>query len=109
MAKCGRYFRTMLLNILYLIMIITSLRLTFHVRTLHWQESSINEQIDRMRHAATRALLERDDVIIVASVSCIYGIGSVETYSTMTQKLTTGDTAPRQNYADIYRTPISPQ
>src|SRR3954447_11868017 len=45
------------------------------------KESSINEQIDRMRHAATRALLERDDVIIVASVSCIYGIGSVETYS----------------------------
>ena len=45
------------------------------------KESSINEQIDRMRHAATRALLERDDVIIVASVSCIYGIGSVETYT----------------------------
>src|SRR5690554_1896815 len=45
------------------------------------KESSINEQFDRMRHAATRALLERDDVIIVASVSCIYGIGSVETYS----------------------------
>ena len=51
------------------------------------KESSINEQIDRMRHSATRALLERDDVIIVASVSCIYGIGSVETYSTMTLKL----------------------
>jgi excinuclease ABC subunit B len=48
------------------------------------KESSINEQIDRMRHSATRALLERDDVIIVASVSCIYGIGSVETYSAMT-------------------------
>jgi excinuclease ABC subunit B len=48
------------------------------------KESSINEQIDRMRHAATRALLERDDVVIVASVSCIYGIGSVETYSAMT-------------------------
>jgi len=47
------------------------------------KESSINEQIDRMRHSATRALLERDDVIIVASVSCIYGIGSVETYSQM--------------------------
>ncbi len=60
------------------------------------KESSVNEQIDRMRHAATRALLERDDVIIVASVSCIYGIGSVETYSTMTQKLIVGDTAPRQ-------------
>jgi excinuclease ABC subunit B len=48
------------------------------------KESSVNEQIDRMRHAATRALLERDDVIIVASVSCIYGIGSVETYTAMT-------------------------
>ena len=44
------------------------------------KESQINEQIDRMRHSATRALLERDDVIIVASVSCIYGIGSAETY-----------------------------
>jgi excinuclease ABC subunit B len=48
------------------------------------KDSAINEQIDRMRHSATRALLERDDVIIVASVSCIYGIGSVETYSRMT-------------------------
>ena len=47
------------------------------------KESQINEQIDRMRHSATRALLERDDVVIVASVSCIYGIGSVETYSAM--------------------------
>ena len=45
------------------------------------KESSINEQIDRMRHSATRALFERKDVIIVASVSCIYGIGSPETYS----------------------------
>jgi excinuclease ABC subunit B len=54
------------------------------------KESMINEQIDRMRHAATRALLERDDVIIVASVSCIYGIGSVETYSAMTQDLIRG-------------------
>ncbi|SOC02838.1 excinuclease ABC subunit UvrB [Rhodobacter maris] len=54
------------------------------------KESMINEQIDRMRHSATRALLERDDVIIVASVSCIYGIGSVETYSAMTQDLTVG-------------------
>ena len=60
------------------------------------KESSINEQIDRMRHSATRALLERDDVIIVASVSCIYGIGSVETYSTMTQKLAVGMDFPRQ-------------
>ncbi|WP_068115292.1 excinuclease ABC subunit UvrB [Tropicimonas marinistellae] len=54
------------------------------------KESQINEQIDRMRHSATRALLERDDVIIVASVSCIYGIGSVETYGAMTQDLHTG-------------------
>jgi len=61
------------------------------------KESSINEQIDRMRHAATRALLERDDVIIVASVSCIYGIGSVETYSAMTVTVTTGASAPRQD------------
>ncbi|MBT6880874.1 MAG: DEAD/DEAH box helicase family protein, partial [Flavobacterium sp.] len=51
------------------------------------KESSINDQIDRMRHSATRALLERKDVIIVASVSCIYGIGSVETYSQMTIEL----------------------
>ena len=56
------------------------------------KESQINEQIDRMRHSATRALLERDDVIIVASVSCIYGIGSVETYSAMTQDLVVGST-----------------
>jgi excinuclease ABC subunit B len=55
------------------------------------KESDINEQIDRMRHAATRALLERDDVIIVASVSCIYGIGSVETYTAMTFSLKLGD------------------
>ncbi|SIS97195.1 Excinuclease ABC subunit B [Roseivivax lentus] len=54
------------------------------------KESQINEQIDRMRHSATRALLERDDVIIVASVSCIYGIGSVETYGAMTVDLFTG-------------------
>ncbi|MBU2084538.1 MAG: excinuclease ABC subunit UvrB [Alphaproteobacteria bacterium] len=54
------------------------------------KESSINEAIDRMRHSATRAILERDDVIIVASVSCIYGIGSVETYTSMTFKLEPG-------------------
>ena len=48
------------------------------------KESSINEQIDRMRHSATRALFERRDVVIVASVSCIYGIGSPETYAKMT-------------------------
>ena len=61
------------------------------------KESSINEQIDRMRHSATRSLLERDDVIIVASVSCIYGIGSVETYSTMTMRITQGDELERQS------------
>ncbi|PPR74219.1 MAG: UvrABC system protein B [Alphaproteobacteria bacterium MarineAlpha3_Bin2] len=61
------------------------------------KDASINEQIDRMRHAATRSLLERPDVIIVASVSCIYGIGAVETYSEMVVKLRTGarvDRAP---------------
>jgi len=66
------------------------------------KESSINEQIDRMRHAATRALLERDDVIIVASVSCIYGIGSVETYSAMTFALKQGERIDqRQLIADL--------
>ncbi len=60
------------------------------------KESMINEQIDRMRHAATRSLLERDDVIIVASVSCIYGIGSVETYQDMVLALQMGQTIPRQ-------------
>ena len=54
------------------------------------KDSSVNEQIDRMRHAATRAILERDDCIIVASVSCIYGIGSVETYTAMTIDLARG-------------------
>jgi excinuclease ABC subunit B len=57
------------------------------------KESSVNEAIDRMRHSATRALLERDDVLIVASVSCLYGIGSVETYSAMTFSLKKGQTA----------------
>ncbi len=55
------------------------------------KDSSVNEQIDRMRHAATRAILERDDCIIVASVSCIYGIGSVETYTAMTVDIAKGD------------------
>ena len=54
------------------------------------KESSINEQIDRMRHAATRAILERDDTVIVASVSCIYGIGDVETYAQMSISLEPG-------------------
>jgi len=66
------------------------------------KESSVNEQIDRMRHAATRALLERDDVIIVASVSCIYGIGSVETYTAMTFTVQRGERIPqRQLLADL--------
>ena len=59
------------------------------------KDSQINEQIDRMRHAATQALLERNDVIIVASVSCIYGIGSVETYSRMVLKLAVGEEIDR--------------
>ncbi len=60
------------------------------------KESSVNEAIDRMRHSATRALLERDDVIIVASVSCLYGIGSVETYSAMIFDIKAGDTADQR-------------
>jgi excinuclease ABC subunit B len=60
------------------------------------KESSVNEAIDRMRHSATRSLLERDDVIIVASVSCLYGIGSVETYSAMTFSLKKGDTVDQR-------------
>ncbi|GAB5351284.1 excinuclease ABC subunit UvrB [Qipengyuania sp. 483] len=60
------------------------------------KESSVNEAIDRMRHSATRALLERDDVIIVASVSCLYGIGSVETYSAMIFDIKTGDTVDQR-------------
>lgn len=61
------------------------------------KDSSINEQIDRMRHSATRALFERKDVIIVASVSCIYGIGSKEAYASMTFDVSTGDIFDRQN------------
>jgi len=60
------------------------------------KESSVNEAIDRMRHSATRSLLERDDVIIVASVSCIYGIGSVETYSAMIFDLKKGQVADQR-------------
>ena len=60
------------------------------------KESSVNEAIDRMRHSATRALLERDDVIIVASVSCLYGIGSVETYSAMIFDLKKGESVDQR-------------
>ncbi|MEX0922042.1 MAG: excinuclease ABC subunit UvrB, partial [Rhodovibrionaceae bacterium] len=60
------------------------------------KESSVNEQIDRMRHSATRALFERRDVIIVASVSCIYGIGSPETYQQMTKKIRAGSSVDRK-------------
>ena len=60
------------------------------------KDSSVNEQIDRMRHSATRALFERDDVIIVASVSCIYGIGSPETYAQMIISLKPGQTIDRR-------------
>ncbi len=55
------------------------------------KDASVNEQIDRMRHAATRALLERNDVVLVASVSCIYGIGAVETYSELIVRVRVGD------------------
>ncbi len=65
------------------------------------KESSINEAIDRMRHSATRAILERDDCIIVASVSCIYGIGSVETYTSMTRKLEAGQRIDPRDVAKL--------
>ena len=61
------------------------------------KDASINEHIDRLRHSATRSLMERDDVIIVSSVSCIYGIGSVETYSSMTSVIEKGNKVERQN------------
>jgi excinuclease ABC subunit B len=70
------------------------------------KESQINEQIDRMRHSATRALLERDDVIIVASVSCIYGIGSPETYTAMRQDLEVGT---EYNQREVMRDLIAQQ
>ncbi len=63
------------------------------------KDAQINEQIDRMRHSATQALLERGDVIIVASVSCIYGIGSVETYSQMVVRLAVGERVDRDRVA----------
>ena len=63
------------------------------------KDSQINEQIDRMRHAATQSLLERNDVVIVASVSCIYGIGSVETYAKMVVKLEVGGSIDRDRLA----------
>ena len=66
------------------------------------KDSSRNEQIDRMRHAATRSILERDDVIVVASVSCIYGIGSVETYTAMTFGIEVGQKVDeKQMVADL--------
>ena len=77
----------MKLNILSLTMIITPEAYVPRSDTYIEKEASINEQIDRMRHSATRSLLERDDVVIVASVSCIYGLGSVEAYSKMTLTL----------------------
>jgi excinuclease ABC subunit B len=70
------------------------------------KEATINEQIDRMRHSATQALLERRDVVIVASVSCIYGIGSVETYSQMILSLKVGDRIDR---GDMLRQLVSLQ
>ena len=66
------------------------------------KDSSINEQIDRMRHSATRALLERRDVIVVASVSCIYGIGSVESYTGMTRTLTVGEAIPQKELLRLF-------
>jgi excinuclease ABC subunit B len=66
------------------------------------KDSAINEEIDRMRHAATRAILERDDVIIVASVSCIYGIGAVETYSGSAITITKGERVKRKALLDRF-------
>jgi len=66
------------------------------------KESQINEQIDRMRHAATRSLLERPDVIVVASVSCIYGIGSVEAYTGMTRTLRVGETIAQKSLLKLF-------
>ena len=68
------------------------------------KEASINEQIDRMRHSATRSLLERDDVIIVASVSCIYGLGSVEAYSKMTITLKKNNEYDREDLIKTFVT-----
>jgi len=66
------------------------------------KDSSVNEAIDRLRHAATRAILERDDCIIIASVSCIYGIGSVETYTAMTIDIAKGqEIDPRDFMAQL--------
>jgi excinuclease ABC subunit B len=73
------------------------------------KESSVNEAIDRMRHSATRALLERDDVIIVASVSCLYGIGSVETYSAMIFDLETGKDRPGRDHPQAGRHAVQAQ
>ena len=74
------------------------------------KDAQINEQIDRMRHAATQALLERNDVVIVASVSCIYGIGSVETYAKMVVKLETGGRIDRDALAKgLVSTAVPPQ
>ena len=74
------------------------------------KDASINEEIDRMRHAATRALLERRDVILVASVSCIYGIGSVEDYSRMTvDRLEGRDGGPRAPAGPVRRAAVPAQ
>ena len=72
------------------------------------KDSQINEQIERMRHSATRALLERGDVVIVASVSCIYGIGSVETYGNMIVRLEPGGQISRDKLARALVEPAIP-
>ena len=73
------------------------------------KESSVNEAIDKMRHSATRALLERDDVIIVASVSCLYGIGSVETYSAMIFGTRSRSGRPARTDPQARRAPVQAQ
>ena len=93
--QCGRIFRLLL-------RLLPAGSYVPRTDTFIEKDSSVNEQIDRMRHSATRAVLERDDVIIVASVSCIYGIGSVETYTEMSFKIEVGDQIDqRQLMADL--------
>ena len=83
-SEMKSFFQIIGLNTLYHIMIITHQRRTFLDQILLLKRNHpINEQIDRLRHSATRSLIERNDTIIVASVSCIYGIGSAESYSSM--------------------------
>ena len=96
--KWNHFSPKMPLSILCPTMITYQPKPMFRNRSLYWKRSTINEQIDRMRHSATRSLFERRDVIIVASVSCIYGIGSKEDYYAMTFEIKKGQTLDRQDF-----------